>query len=74
MTEILIYECPWCSTSIEISSMNCMIFRCGVYKDNLQQVPPHMPQVESEKLGDSIWGCGKPFQFHNDKLIKCGWI
>jgi len=68
--------CPYCNTTIIIESINCGIFRCGIYKENGQQIPPHSTKYEIEKLLDEkkIWGCGQPFQLHNDKLIKCGWI
>lgn len=66
-------ECPHCKIQIEISEINCGVFRCGIYKDNGQQVPPHMPKEEAEKLGDTIYGCGQPFQYLNGKLVKCDW-
>jgi hypothetical protein len=61
---------------IQIVQINCNVFRCGVYKDSYLQINPHLPQDISEKLvkEDRIWGCGKPFQFCNDKLIPCAWI
>ena len=67
-------ECPHCKIKIEISEINCGVFRCGIYKDNGQQVHPHMPKDESDKLGDAIYGCGQPFQYLNGKFVKCGWI
>jgi hypothetical protein len=33
-----------------------------------------MPKEEVETLGDTIYGCGQPFQYLNGKLVKCGWI
>jgi len=66
--------CPHCGISIEIEQVNCAIFRCGIYKKNYQQINPHMPKEEYEKIKDDIYGCGQPFQLHNDKLIKCAWI
>lgn len=68
--------CPYCNATIEIESVNCAIFRCGIYKENGQPIPPHLTKYDSNKLvkEDKIWGCGNPFQLHNGKLIKCGWI
>lgn len=66
--------CPHCNISIQIEQVNCAIFRCGIYKSNYQQLNPHMSKEEYEKIKDEIYGCGQPFQFHNGKLIKCGWI
>jgi len=67
-------ECPHCKVSICITELNCGVFRCGVFKDNGQQIPAHMPKEEVETLGDTIYGCGQPFQYLNGKLVKCGWI
>jgi hypothetical protein len=74
MTEILIYECPWCSTSIQIVAVNCNVYRCGQFKDTGDQLPPHMPEKESEELKESYWGCGKPITLQNGQLVKCAWI
>ena len=56
-------NCPYCNVSI-------------IYKHNHEQIPPHLPKEECDKLVKDckIWGCGNPFQLHNGKLIKCGWI
>jgi hypothetical protein len=69
-------NCPYCNVSIVIESINCGIFRCGIYKHNHEQIPPHLSKEECNKLvkENKIWGCGQPFQLHNGKLIKCGWI
>ena len=72
MNEVL--TCPWCDISIVIETNNCGIYRCGVYRDNLTQVNPHLSEIECAKLGDTIYGCGKPFQFFNKKLIKCAYV
>jgi len=69
-------ECPHCNISIIIESVNCGIFRCGVYKYNGEQIPPHLSEEDSKKLinENKIWGCGKPFTVINGILVKCAWI
>jgi len=73
-------ECPHCNQTIEVVKRNCRIFRCGIYKHNFQQIHPHLPQPECDKLfeNDEIYGCGKPFQLvqENEKWIpiKCDYI
>jgi hypothetical protein len=67
-------NCPHCGIGIEIEKINCGIFRCGIYKHNGEQIPPHLPKSECDELKDSIWGCGKPFKYENGKLISCDYI
>jgi hypothetical protein len=71
-----ILECPNCGVAIFISEVNCGIFRCGISKFTFVQINPHLSQVECEELvkNDSIFGCSKPFQFLNGKLVKCCYI
>ena len=66
--------CPHCGIAIFIEQVNCGIFRCGIYKDTMEQVAPHLPKEECDKLIDRIYGCGKPFQIKNGELIKCDYI
>ena len=68
--------CPHCGVTIVIESINCGIFRCGIYRSNNEQIPPHLGEEECKKLLEDrkIWGCANPFQLHQGKLIKCGWI
>lgn len=70
----MIINCPHCNISIIIEEMRCGIFRCGMYKDTFKQVDPHLSKVECDKLGDKIYGCGKPFQIKNNEVIKCDYI
>ena len=58
-----IISCPHCCQDIEILEINCRIFRCGVYKENHQQIGQHLPKEICDKLviDDKIYGCGKPF-------------
>ena len=74
MPPVVLFNCPNCNVTIEIVALNCGVFRCGIYKDNGLQINPHLPQAECELLGDTIYGCGKPFQYLNGKIVKCGWI
>ena len=63
-----------------INEFNCRIFRHGIYKDTLQQIHPHLPKVECDRLknNDLIIGCGKPFKLvdtsNGTKAIKCDYI
>lgn len=67
-----IVECPHCKCQIEILEINCAIFRHGVIKSSGQQMNPHLPKPECDKLTetDAIYGCGMPFRIikNNDKL------
>jgi hypothetical protein len=75
--------CPNCGVSIVIESINCGIFRCGIYKLSNQQIDPHASKATIDRLlaGGEIHGCGQPFQlmvFPTDdkktRLVKCEWI
>ena len=46
----LLFTCPHCSIMIEITALNCGIFRCGIYKDNGQQINSHMNKEECDKI------------------------
>jgi len=67
-------ECPHCKIGIEVVEVNCAIFRCGIYKDSFQQIPPHLPKKDCDTLGDKIYGCGKPFKLVDGKLEPCEYI
>ena len=62
-TEFIV-KCPHCGDEIIIEKLNCCIFRHGIYKHNLQQIPPHAPKNICDELvnTDQIFGCGKPFR------------
>jgi hypothetical protein len=66
-------ECPTCGIGIEIISVNCGIFRCGVYKSTGVQIDPHMPKVQCDAIKDQIYGCATPFKWVDGKLVKCGY-
>jgi len=69
-----VLHCPHCGISIEVVEVNCSIFRCGVYKHNFEQIPPHLPKEECDLLIDKIYGCAKPFKYVNQRLEKCDYI
>ncbi len=56
-------NCPHCEITIEILELNCKIFRCGILKNNLKQIDPHLKKHQCDELKkkDLIFGCGKPF-------------
>ena len=57
-------ECPHCKCQVEIIEINCAIFRHGTYKNTGQQMNPHTPKAECDRLAETnaIYGCGKPFR------------
>lgn len=61
---MLLIECPHCKGTCIIEEIACGIFRHGVYKQTLTQIPPHAPKEMCDALvaQDQIYGCGKPFQ------------
>lgn len=80
-------ECPHCGGLIIIEQINCGIFRHGTYKTTGQQIPPHLSQIECERLinNGEIFGCGKPFRHSTlqskeetyeikKKLVICDYI
>ena len=67
-------ECPHCGIGIEIIEINCAIFRCGVYKDTFQQIPPHLSKSECEEIKHKIYGCSQPFRYVDGKLEPCDYI
>jgi len=72
----MIFVCPHCNIMIEVIEINCAIFRCGIYKNTGKQIEPHLSKYlcDTLKENDKIWGCGKPFQLINDKLVKCDYL
>jgi len=57
-------NCPHCDQLIIIEQINCSIFRCGMEKQSGNQIPPHAPKQECDRLAEQklIYGCGKPFR------------
>ena len=68
--------CPHCDCLVEIEAMNCGIFRHAVFKHNGQPVPPHASLQDCEVWlrMDIVYGCGKPFQWNGQEMVKCGYI
>jgi hypothetical protein len=62
----IILECPHCNGTIIVleKQLNCKIFRHGIFKQNGEQIDPHLKKEECERLlrDKKIWGCGKPFK------------
>lgn len=77
---LLLFECPHCSQLVQVllQQINCKIFRHAVYKQNMVQVNPHMREEDCKKLGDTVYGCTKPFQLvvMGDSFVveKCEYI
>lgn len=78
--DIYIFECPHCDITIQVkkNEINCCIFRCGIYKNNYNQIPPHTKKEECDRLKNNnlIYGCGKPFKFNKElkEIEICGYI
>lgn len=68
-----VIRCPHCQDEIVIEQVNCAIFRHGVFKDSLEQIPPHSRKEDCDEFvtNDKIYGCGKPFKlfFENEEYI-----
>jgi len=78
MVDYYHFECPHCNVTIQVAKnqINCKIFRCGIYKRNNKQIPPHMKKKDCDKLIEKnlIHGCGKPFRFDGKNVEICGYI
>ena len=70
------FTCPHCKIMIDVLEMNCKVFRCGIYKSDGKQIPPHLTEEECKALGQTIWGCSKPFLYNIEtkKMEKCDYI
>lgn len=77
-SESYFFNCPHCGDMIQVlkSEIRCKIFRHGVYKENLKQVPPHSKKSLCDKLREEnlVYGCCKPFKFDGEKVEICGYI
>ena len=64
MESLMPLACPNCGVSIVIETVNCGIFRCGIYKLSKQPIDPHAAKPTVDRLLEekSILGCGQPFQ------------
>ena len=80
--EFYIFTCPYCEGTIIVhrNELNCRIFRHGVLKANQEQMNPHCPKEECDRLvaENLIIGCGKPFRVEgegvNVNVVMCGYI
>ncbi len=72
----LIVNCPNCNQYIIIEQLNCCIFRCGVFKYNGIQIPPHLGQIQCNNLIEQrlIYGCASPFRIVNGVAETCDYI
>jgi len=76
------FICPHCKGDIvvEKNELNCRIFRHAIYKNNYNQVDPHLPYNKCKELleNDQVIGCCKPFRIvlKNNKLFAevCDYI
>ena len=81
-SDYVIISCPHCEVPIMVlkKEFNCKIFRHGVYKKTYEQIDPHLPKVECDRLkaNDLIIGCGKPFMLVDTttgtKAVKCDYV
>jgi hypothetical protein len=67
-----VISCPHCGGTLVIEQINCNVFRHGVYKNNGEQINPHLSKNECDRLSkyNLIYGCGKPFTtVHKDNNI-----
>ena len=73
MEKEIIKSCPVCFQFVVIEQINCGIFRCGVFKDTFECIPPHSSkeQIELWKKAGRIWGCGSPMELVNNELVVC---
>ena len=76
-------NCPHCNGIIIVvntSQINCSIFRHAVYKNTMQQIPPHESKINCDKLieTNSVYGCARPFKVIKEKdkyiTITCDYI
>lgn len=73
-------ECPHCRGIVEILQINCGIFRHGIFKQNGQQLDPHLPKHVCDMVYSNglILGCGKPFRLVQGQVgyftVDCGYI
>ena len=72
------FRCPHCCIYITVTKADvaCGIFRCGIFKQNGNQLPPHLNKIDCDLLSFKklIYGCAKPFKFDGITLEKCDYI
>ncbi len=77
----LYLNCPHCDGMIEVTKLNCKIFRHGSYKSSGRQIPPHASKEVCASLVDHnlVDGCAKPFRLVLDKsgsytAVPCDYV
>jgi hypothetical protein len=68
----IIVVCPHCGGTIDVESVNCAIFRHGIFKRNGHQVPPHARKADCDAwiAREEIHGCGRPFRINQQRDIS----
>ena len=60
----VVLKCKHCDENFIVNKndFNCRILRHGVFKSNLQPIPPHESKENCDRLFNNnlIYGCGKP--------------
>lgn len=63
-----LFACPHCGGAVQVleNEVNCTIFRHAVLKANGQQISPHTPKAECDRLDSErlVEGCAKPFRLN----------
>jgi hypothetical protein len=74
--DLIVIECPHCKELAIISELNCKIFRHGMYKNNFQQIDPHLNKSECNGLVNesnfvyfTIMPCVQVIQFKHQQII-----
>ena len=69
-------ECPHCGVVVQVVDIACGIFRCGEFKNNQGQIPPHADRATCERLVQEalVWGCAKPFRFDGHTATACDYL
>jgi len=66
-----VFECPHCKDFFIMNEkeLNCRIIRHAVFKNNLEQVSPHLPKSECDRLVDDdlVLGCCKPLKIEQNE-------
>jgi hypothetical protein len=63
--KLYVFQCPHCHDYVQVSNINCKIFRHAVFKKTMLQIPPHSNKQVCDTLlaQGKVYGCAKPFIF-----------